>query len=48
MHFVIFQVDRGELALIMRGLGAKLTDDEIEMLLDAADQDRNGIISMEE
>lgn len=32
----------------MRGLGDKLTDTEIELLLDAADKNRDGTISMEE
>lgn len=42
------QVDRKELSEIMRGLGDKLTDEEIRLLLDAADQNQDGTISMSE
>ncbi|CAN0134881.1 unnamed protein product [Ectocarpus sp. 6 AP-2014] len=42
------QVDRQELAEIMRGLGDKLTDEEIDLLINAADKDRDGTISMKE
>lgn len=41
-------VDRKELSEIMRGLGDKLTDEEIRLLLDAADQNQDGTISMSE
>ncbi|CAM9792515.1 unnamed protein product [Pylaiella littoralis] len=42
------QVDRQELAEIMRGLGDKLTDSEIELLINAADKNNDGQISMQE
>ncbi|CAB1111888.1 unnamed protein product [Ectocarpus sp. CCAP 1310/34] len=42
------QVDRQELAEIMRGLGDKLTDEEIDLLINAADKDKDGTISMKE
>lgn len=42
------QVDRAELAEIMRGLGDKLSDDEIELLIETADKDKDGNISMKE
>ena len=32
----------------MRGLGNKLADEEIEMLINSADQDKDGNISMKE
>eukprot|EP00904_Undaria_pinnatifida_P006214 jgi/Undpi1/2722/HiC_scaffold_14.g06100.m1 len=41
-------VDRGELGEIMRQLGNKLSDKEIELLINAADQDNDGQISMKE
>lgn len=41
-------VDRGELGEIMRQLGNKLSDAEIELLINTADQDNDGQISMKE
>lgn len=37
-----------ELAEIMRGLGDKLTDEEIKLLVRVADKDGDGKISVEE
>eukprot|EP00752_Nemacystus_decipiens_P012402 g10989.t1 len=41
-------VDRQELAEIMRGLGDKLSDSEIDLLINAADKNNDGTISMQE
>ena len=37
-----------ELAQIMRGLGDKLSDEEIELLVKVADKDGDGTISIQE
>lgn len=42
------QVSPSELAEIMRGLGDKLSDEEIELLVKVADKDGDGTISIEE
>ncbi|CAM9720397.1 unnamed protein product [Ectocarpus fasciculatus] len=42
------EVTPAELAEIMRGLGDKLSDDEIELLVKVADKDGDGTISIEE
>ena len=42
------QVSPSELAQIMRGLGDKLSDEEIELLVKVADKDGDGTISIEE
>ena len=42
------QVTPSELAEIMRGLGDKLSDEEIELLVKVADKDGDGTISIEE
>lgn len=46
--FRFSQVDRQELAEIMRGLGDKLNDSEIDLLINAADKNNDGTISMQE
>lgn len=42
------KVTPSELAEIMRGLGDKLSDDEINLLVKVADKDGDGTISIEE
>ncbi|CAM9990405.1 unnamed protein product [Ectocarpus sp. 6 AP-2014] len=42
------EVTPAELAEIMRGLGDKLSDDEIELLVKVADKDGDGVISIDE
>lgn len=42
------QVTPSELAQIMRGLGDKLSDEEIELLVKVADKDGDGTISIQE
>lgn len=42
------QVSPKELAEIMRGLGDKLSDEEISLLVKVADKDGDGTISIEE
>ncbi|CAM9399961.1 unnamed protein product [Ascophyllum nodosum] len=42
------EVTPSELAEIMRGLGDKLSDEEIELLVKVADKDGDGTISIEE
>lgn len=43
-----WKVTPSELAEIMRGLGDKLSDDEINLLVKVADKDGDGSISVEE
>lgn len=42
------QISPSELSEIMRGLGDKLSDEEIELLVKAADLDGDGTISVKE
>ncbi|CAM9220220.1 unnamed protein product [Scytosiphon promiscuus] len=42
------EIDRQEMAEIMRGLGDKLSDSEIDLLINAADKNKDGTISMKE
>ena len=44
----VAKVTPSELAEIMRGLGDKLSDDEINLLVKVADKDGDGTISIEE
>lgn len=43
-----YQVTPSELAEIMRGLGDKLSDEEIDLLVKVADKNGDGTISIEE
>eukprot|EP01084_Bolivina_argentea_P158307 275778_1 len=42
------EIDAKELSVIMHGLGASLSDAEIELLIKEADEDGNGVISISE
>lgn len=48
LFFTWMQVTPSELAEIMRGLGDKLSDDEINLLVKVADKDGDGTISIDE
>jgi len=41
-------ISPGELKHIMTNLGEKMTDEEIEMMIEAADQDKDGVVNYQD